>query len=218
MRKISPRIIYKGGVWWYLRPDGVRQRAAVKQCETCGGGFATYPSGETRFCSSRCWRRPCKCCGEIFQPKTKRAEYCSLECKRGTGTCENCGKKYTYSRHGAKRFCSLPCFYEHKAPVGSVIKDTGGYTITKVPPRTLGIKTKRGTSSNNWMWTHRYVMQQKLGRALRKTERVHHINGKRDDNRPENLELWKRSHPAGVRAADYHCAGCRCFDPEFKCE
>jgi hypothetical protein len=68
------------------------------------------------------------------------------------------------------------------------------------------------------MLTHRYVMQQKLGRPVLKTEEVHHINGKRDDNRPENLELWKRSHPAGVRSSDYHCAGCRCFEPGFKCE
>jgi hypothetical protein len=58
----------------------------------------------------------------------------------------------------------------------------------------------------------RWVMQQQLGRPLAPGENVHHRNGVRTDNRPENLELWKTKQPFGVRAADYHCAGCRCFE------
>lgn len=45
-------------------------------------------------------------------------------------------------------------------------------------------------------------MQQMLGRALAKHEKVHHINAHKDDNRPENLELWDRTHPSGVRLKD----------------
>lgn len=45
-------------------------------------------------------------------------------------------------------------------------------------------------------------MEEILGRELRKDEEVHHRNGQRLDNRPENLELWLRSHPKGQRVAD----------------
>lgn len=80
----------------------------------------------------------------------------------------------------------------HEAP-GHLNKD--GYRLLYRP-------NHPNSGSRGHVLEHVLVMSEHLGRPLLKGENVHHINGVRDDNRIENLELWVTSQPAGQRPED----------------
>lgn len=60
----------------------------------------------------------------------------------------------------------------------------------------------KNSSSNGYIQEHRLIMSEYLDRPLKKGENVHHVNGVRDDNRIENLELWTTQQPSGQRVED----------------
>lgn len=110
---------------------------------------------------------------------------CSVEsCGAGAIARELCSKHYwRWQKYGDPDYPVAS-----KAPNGSGSLNQLGY--------------REITVNGGRMFEHRHVMEQMLGRPLRDFENVHHINGIRDDNRPENLELWVKPQAPGQRAAD----------------
>jgi hypothetical protein len=115
-----------------------------------------------------------------------------------TLTCEHCNNEFTRSkRQYNPRFCSHNCrttATSRKGFVGEKRQRANCY---------IDIMTENG-----WMSEHRYVMSQMIGRPLTEFENVHHLNTIRNDNRPENLELWVKPQLAGMRAKDLKCPCC----------
>ena len=59
--------------------------------------------------------------------------------------------------------------------------------------------------NKKYVLEHRLVMESILGRFLLANETVHHINGDRADNHPENLQLLSTKHCNG---SVYRCLDC----------
>jgi hypothetical protein len=78
---------------------------------------------------------------------------------------------------------------------GGQTRHKAGYIMIRAPghPRAIG---------STYVFEHILVMEEILGRYLLPGESVHHRNGVKDDNRPENLELWTRPQPTGIRVSD----------------
>lgn len=97
------------------------------------------------------------------------------------------------------------------APVGSTTTTEEGYVVVKVVDDWPWMKDMPGYGDGSWKLQHRVVMAEHLGRALLRTEQVHHINGNRADNRIENLQLRNGAHGNGQR---WRCRKCQCEDLE----
>ena len=126
--------------------------------------------------------------------------------------CSNCKKQFPVYKAGV-RFCSRACSgkdlssrqlgYKNAMWKGGeiVTGHTGGGYIKELAPE------HPNADASGYVLQHRLVMEQVIGRPLEKHERIHHKNGDRQDNRPENLELWvganrSKKDPHGVRLVD----------------
>jgi len=112
-------------------------------------------------------------------------------------------------RETEAKYCSPNCY--HKGIIGKYKGSNSsswkgkaifeGYIYIKKPAHPFS--NKQGYIPRSHL-----VMEKKIGRFLKPEERVHHINGIKDDDRPENLRLFtnesehqKFHHPKGIKCS-----------------
>jgi predicted RNA-binding Zn-ribbon protein involved in translation (DUF1610 family) len=158
---------------------------------------------------------PCPICGKAVyrnksQRKTNLNAYCSRECsyeglKKGRNkACLVCGKEFWAAPSTPKTYCSKPCetVGSIKRPMERIHngrpakKDKQGYILLWEPDHPNS--TVRG-----WQYEHRLVAEKEHGRLLLSSEHVHHKNGVKDDNRPENLEVMDGNDHARITGEEF---------------
>ena len=143
-----------------------------------------HPNTTCDLCGNQMYRRPSTLA-------MNAGKFCSRACRNRAHP------------HTGKRRVSPAMMGEHNPAWrgGSYVEPGKGYRMMRLPshPR---------ARANGYVLEHILVAEKTLGRPLAKGEEVHHINGKRADNRPENLkeysshsEHWMADHYETVAAA-----------------
>lgn len=163
-----------------------------------------YPGETSKWCGWESCHRPEKnkgLCSVHYRRQLRgedmdapiRAGYgdrtCSVEgCGRPLEARKMCSAHYQRSVSGRPLHDPIP---ERSKPLsaGDTYLNEEGYRVVILEDPDTGRRSR--------IREHRLVMEGVIGRKLSREETVHHINGVRDDNRIENLELWSSSHPPG---------------------
>jgi len=111
-------------------------------------------------------KRPCIFCKKSFKPSLSKQKYCSRHCS-GRGVPHPKGADSPIWKGGIRR-----------RPEGYERVHRRGYIEVWI--------------GEKWRLQHRLVMEKHLGRPLKNSEHIHHINEITYDNRLENLMIVSR--------------------------
>jgi hypothetical protein len=115
---------------------------------------------------------------------------------KGKRPCADCGTPIGLAgKTGRCRHCAQSGPRNHRYIGGRALTRDGYVVLT-------GYHSHPNCRKDGTILEHVLVMSQVLERPLTPEETVHHRNGDRQDNRPENLELWTGTQPPGQRVTD----------------
>lgn len=105
----------------------------------------------------------------------------------------------TFRRHNFTGLC-IHCVAKDNVEKGRIIrakgadnpKWKGGRTISPLGYVQISAPNHPNKSSRGYVFEHRLVVEKSLGRYLTSEEIVHHLNGRKTDNRLENLAVVSR--------------------------
>lgn len=148
----------------------------------------------------------CDTCGKEFDRRpsaVKAVNYCSKECRHKathiTLVCDTCGVSFErfvcwgVSEHN---FCCRECanvFTSQRMTAYNEIHNPTAMTDSRreaLRYARLGKGSKDTYEKTFGRHTHRIVAEQMLGRPLKPGEVVHHIDGNKRNNNPENLMVF----------------------------
>jgi flagellar basal body rod protein FlgC len=122
----------------------------------------------------------------IWPYRKKEARFCSRQCQFRNGISKEAKEKMSIAKKG-KHLSPKTEFKKgqnvgekHPNWRGGIMHMTQGYICQYFPDHPNANKA-------GYVYQHRLIMEKKLGRYLAKQEIVHHLNGVKNDNRPENL-------------------------------
>ena len=126
--------------------------------------------------------------------RKKNTGLCSFnDCTNLAKSKELCSGHYQQSLKGRELTPLLP--RTRVRAVGATRVTPHGYVVVNLPSHPM-------SNTSGWVYEHRLVMSELIGRPLYRDENVHHKNGVKTDNRPENLELWSTFQPQGQKVED----------------
>lgn len=152
-------------------------------------------------------------CKSCFRARQKKSRDNGPNCRGGCGKSVTRQTKSGYCFECAKRNGVYRSRKGENSPHwkgGRFRSERDGYiyvTVNHDDPLAVMGRRRGSRGAAVYVHEHRLVMARHLGRPLLPDsgETVHHINGIRDDNRLENLQLRQGNHGAG---AAYQCVDC----------